>query len=108
MSQIKYFAPKTPDEVIWLGFDYSDVLGVGEHVVSATWKVTSVSDITDADLTAMMSGSVDLGTPPIAKQLIQGGTPGTVIHQCTLVTDQGRTLVGVQPQRIQYMPGQGV
>lgn len=87
-----HFSDKDPDEVEFVGFNFSPRLATGETLVSATFYVVVVAGV-DATPDALLQGEaiVDGG---VAKHKVGGGVSGVHYRVCAhAVTSSGQTLV---------------
>jgi len=83
------FSPKTPTEQELFGFDFSRLLPSGVTISSAVVTAT-VIDGTDADPSAMISGSATI-SGSLVSQLVIGGVAGvTYCLKCAATFSDGQ------------------
>ena len=93
------YSPKDPLETVILSMDFSLLLGSGETVVSADWLLSRL-DVAE-DTTSMLVSATNMGSAPVIKQTITGGTSGgSYLHRPRIITSLGQTLI---PSAIQVV-----
>ena len=96
MSLCQQFSAKDPAEVIVYGISFTNLLGVGETISTATFSKAVASGIgSDSGAGALtLSGAADISAAPIVKQTVSGGISGLTYRlTATVTTNAGRTLV---------------
>jgi hypothetical protein len=85
------FDPKRTNERLLYGFDFRNLMLLGEHIISGSWAVVSVRPA-GIDTAGMLFGSpVFSGTQ--CTQMIQAGTHQTLYSAiCTIQTNFGQTI----------------
>ena len=90
------FTPKDPAEALFYGIDFSNLLGSGETITSATASMRVVSG-TDAAPSAMLSGSPVVNGGIVSHKLT-GGVAGVVyLLGLTIYTSAGQTIIEAAP-----------
>lgn len=96
-ASIEIFKPKSPSSTVRVAFDFLSDLGVAETLASTHSVTVSVYSGTDANPSALLSGSTSKsGT--VVSQSITGGTAGniyTLVCSCTTNNIPANTLIKV-------------
>ena len=89
---MNYFEHKDPSEAIFYGIDFSNLLGTGETISSATASMR-VTQGTDASASSMLSGAPSISAGIVKQKIVSGVAGAVYLLGLSIVTSAGQTFV---------------